>query len=119
MKNGPLMNKSFDFAKEIVRTYQLLVESKKEYILSKQLLRCGTSIGAMIREAQNAESNLDFIHKLAIAQKECGETIYWLDLMHETGYFPNENYLNLKSAASELARILKSAIVTSKSKLKK
>lgn len=119
MNDGPLMNKSFDFAKEVVKTYQLLVQKKKEFILSKQFLRSGTSIGAMIREAQNAESKLDFIHKLAIAQKECGEKIYWLDLMHETGYFPNENYLNLKSAAEELSRILRSALVTSKSKLKK
>lgn len=79
-KENIFLRKSFGFSVDIVKTTQKLVTKNKEYILSKQLLRSGTAIGALIREAQNAESKVDFIHKLSIAQKECDETIYWLDL---------------------------------------
>ena len=78
-KKSILKNESFRFAIAIIKLYKNLIESKKEYVLSKQILKSGTSVGAMIREAQNAESTNDFIHKLAIAQKECDETIYWLN----------------------------------------
>ena len=78
MKENIVKNKSFDFAIRIVRLYQYLSTEKKEFTLSKQLLRSGTSIGAMIREAEHAESKNDFIHKFAIAQKEANESIYWL-----------------------------------------
>jgi len=77
-KENVLLVKSFSFAIRIVKLYQYLVAEKKEYVLSKQLLRSGTAVGALVREAQNAESKADFIHKLGIAQKECDETIYWL-----------------------------------------
>ena len=76
MKESILAVKSFDFAIRIVNVYKYLVETKKEYVLSKQLLRSGTSVGAMINEGTFAESKPDFIHKYAIAQKECNETIY-------------------------------------------
>jgi len=75
-KENVLLKKSFAFAIRVVKLYQYLASDKKEYVLSKQLLRSGTAVGALIREAQNAESKADFIHKLAIAQKECDETSY-------------------------------------------
>ena len=71
-------DKSFSFALGIIKLYKFLVEGKKEFLLSKQMVRSGTFVGANIREAQKAESNLDFIHKQAITQKECDETLYWL-----------------------------------------
>ena len=80
-KKNILRDKSFAFAVRIAKLYRYLVENKKEFVLSKQLLRSGTSIGANIREAYNAESKKDFIHKLAIAQKECDESLYWLELL--------------------------------------
>ncbi len=72
-----IAEKSFLFAIRVIKLYQFLQTEKKEYILSKQLLRSGTSIGALVRESQNAESNMDFIHKLGIAQKECDKSMYW------------------------------------------
>jgi len=83
-KKGLIKEKSFLLAKRIINLYKYLSENKKEFIVSKQLLRSGTSVGALIREAQNAESKQDFIHKLSIAQKECDESLYWLELLHET-----------------------------------
>ena len=73
---------------------QYLSHDKKEFVLSKQILRSGTSIGALVREAQNAESKADFIHKLAIAQKECDETIYWLELLIQSGYLTEQEQAN-------------------------
>lgn len=86
MKSNPIKDKSLNFAVRIIRLYQYLVDSKKEFILSKQVLRSGTSIGANVRESQNAESAADFIHKLHIAQKEADETRYWLELLVKTEY---------------------------------
>jgi four helix bundle protein len=74
--------KLFDFALRIVELYKFLCADKKEFVLGKQILRSGTAIGALIREAEQAESKLDFIHKLAIAQKEANETDYWLELLY-------------------------------------
>lgn len=109
-----IKDKSFLFAIRIVKLYQYLTESKKEYILSKQLLRSGTSIGAMVREAQNAESKADFIHKLGVAQKECDESIYWIELLKETNYLTEKEFGSIYSAATELLKMLRSAILTSK-----
>ncbi len=81
-----LKDKSFAFAIEIVKAYKLIVEEKREFVLSKQLIRSGTSVGANIREAKNAESTNDFVHKLGIAQKECDETLYWVELLYSTEY---------------------------------
>ena len=85
-------NKSFGFAVRIVKLYKYLCDKKKEYVLSKQLLRSGTSIGANVKEAIRGESELDFYHKMAIALKEAGETEYWLELLHESGYISNVYY---------------------------
>ena len=109
-----LVEKSFDFSVVIVYFYKSLVENKKEFVLSKQLLRSGTAIGALIREAQNAESKMDFIHKLAIAQKECDETIYWLEILYKTDYI-TEDVFNLHyEKANELLKLLRSIILTKK-----
>ena len=83
MGDNVIKNKSFNFALRIVKLYQFLNQEKKEYVLSKQLLRSGTAIGALVRESEQAESKLDFIHKLAIAQKEANETDYWLELLFQ------------------------------------
>ena len=97
-----------------MRLCQYLAETKKEYILSKQLIRSGTAIGALIREAQNAESKKDFIHKLAISQKECDETMYWLELLKETNYINKEEFESINENAIELLKMLRSAIITTK-----
>lgn len=86
MGDNVIKNKSFNFALRIVKLYQFLNQEKKEYVISKQLLRSGTAIGALVRESEQAESKLDFIHKLAIAQKEANETDYWLELLFQSEY---------------------------------
>lgn len=86
MENNVVKNKSFDFAIRIVKLSQYLSGEKKEFTLSKQLLRSGTSIGAMVREAEHAESKNDFIHKFVIAQKEANKSAYWLELLYATDY---------------------------------
>jgi len=78
--------KSYCFAIEVVAIYKILVKDKNEYVLSKQLLRSGTAIGALVREAQHAQSRPDFIHKMSVALKEANETAYWISLLNDTGY---------------------------------
>lgn len=109
-----LQDKSFSFAVRIIKLYKFLTEAKKEFIISKQLLRSGTSPGALIREAQNAESKNDFIHKLAIAQKECDETAYWLELLVETEYLTQAEFKSIHDEAIELLKMIRSAILTTK-----
>ncbi|MFZ4475007.1 MAG: four helix bundle protein [Saprospiraceae bacterium] len=109
-----LSEKSMLFAIRIVRLYQYLVAEKKEFIMSKQLLRSGTNPGAMVREAGNAESGSDFIHKLGIAQKELGETIYWLELLFATEYLTKKEFESIVKDAEEITRIVKSSILTKK-----
>jgi len=113
-----LQDKSFSFAVRIIKLYKYLTETKKEFILSKQLLRSGTAPGALIREAQNAESKLDFIHKLAIAQKECDETIYWLELLSETEYLTKAEFKSINDEATELLKMIRSAILTTRENIK-
>lgn len=114
MKESVLKNKSFAFAIRVIKLYKYLVSDKKEFVLSKQLLRSGTAVGALIREAQNAESKADFIHKLGIAQKECDETLYWLELLFETEYLSQSEFESMSKDNSELLKMLRSAIITSK-----
>ena len=116
MKENIIKEKSFDFAVRIVNLSKFLQE-KKEYILSKQVLRSGTSVGAMIRESEHAESNLDFVHKLAIAQKEANETMYWLELLFKTKYIDEKMFNSLKNDLIEIQKILTSIIITSKKKI--
>ena len=113
-KKNVVKDKSFAFSVRIIRLYQYLCSEKKEYILSKQLLRSGTAIGALIREAEQAESKADFIHKLAIALKEANETDYWLDLLKETDYLEDKAFNSIKTDAVELLKLLTSIIKSSK-----
>ena len=84
MRESVLRDKSFSFAIRVVNLFKHLKETKNEYVISKQLLRSGTSVGANIRESEYSESKADFVHKLSIAQKEANETIYWLELLKAT-----------------------------------
>lgn len=92
-----------------------MVEQKREFVLSKQLLRSGTSVGAMIREAEHAESKNDFSHKLAIAQKEINESIYWLDLLKETNYLTISEHENILHDAVEIIKLITAIIKSTKS----
>ncbi|MCL1864956.1 MAG: four helix bundle protein [Spirochaetes bacterium] len=117
MKESILKEKSFRFAVRIVNLYKYLCKEKKEFVLSKQILRSGTSVGAMIREAEHSESKADFIHKIAIAQKEINETIYWLELLKETEYIPNSEFESFNADAVEIIKMITSSIKTAKSNL--
>ncbi len=110
-----IRDKSFSFAVRVVRLYQYLTEQKKEYVLSKQLLRSGTSVGAMVREAQHAESKNDFAHKLAIAQKEINESIYWLELMKETNYLTPIEFETIHKDAVEVIKLITAILKSTKS----
>jgi len=116
MGRNILLDKSFDFAVRIVNLNKYLVSDKKEFTLSKQVLRSGTAIGALTREAQHAESNADFIHKLSIALKEANETDYWLLLLHRTEYIEENIYSSLNNNIQELLKLLVSIIKSSKIK---
>ncbi|WP_067147168.1 four helix bundle protein [Pseudotamlana agarivorans] len=115
-RDNVIKTKSFNFAVRIVNLYRFLITEHKEFVLSKQLLRSGTSIGANVREAEHAESKADFIHKLSISLKEANETEYWLDLLKETGYLNNSEYLSLEFDVKEILKLLTSIIKTSKLK---
>ncbi len=109
-----IADKSYSFALDIVRVCRMLAEEKKEYILSKQLLRSGTAIGALVREAEHAESKRDFTHKMNIALKEANESEYWLNLLKDSGFLKMEIYTNLHDKCVELIRISASIVKTSK-----
>ena len=119
MSKSILQEKSFLFAIRIVKLYKLIVEQKKEFVMSKQVYRSGTAVGALIREAQNTESKMDFVHKLAIAQKECDETLYWLELLKSTNYITDHEFESIANDNTELLKMLKSSILTVKKSIKK
>jgi len=110
MRENVVKEKSFLFAVRIVKLYQYLCDNKKEFVMSKQLLKSGTAVGALVRESEHAESRSDFKHKLAIAQKEINETLYWLELLKETDYLSNEEFESLNTEAIEIMKILTSII---------
>src|SRR5579864_6487265 len=114
MKESIILIKSFAFAVRVVNLNKFLCVEKIEFVLSKQLLRCGTSVGAAIREAEYAESKSDFKHKLQIAQKEINESIYWLELLRETKYLDLEQFESLNKDAVEIIKLLTSIIKTTK-----
>lgn len=121
MKVNIILDKSFAFSIRIVNLYRYLCKEKKEYILSKQLLRSGTSIGANINESQAAQSTSDFISKLSIASKEARETKYWIDLLIATHYLNPEDIhtKSLQSDITELIKILTSIIKTTQERREK
>ena len=106
MQKSIIETKSFDFAIRIVRLYQYLSEDKKEYTLSRQLLKSGTSIGANVSESQRGQSKPDFYAKLSIALKEANETCYWIRLLHATDYLTDKEFDSLFSDVNELISIL-------------
>ena len=112
-----IKQKSFAFAIRIVKLYQYLAEQKKEFVLSKQLLRSGTSIGSNVHEALQGSSKKDFINKLSISLKEVHETEYWLRLLYETNYLIKKEYESVLNDCVEIIKILTSIILTTKSKL--
>ena len=108
--NNVIADKSFQFAVRIVNLYKHLNAQKKEFVLSKQLLRCGTSIGANVAEAQNAQSTADFLSKLNIALKEATETKYWIRLLRETEYLSEEQFQSVFQDCTELEKLLVSIV---------
>jgi four helix bundle protein len=115
-KENIVYDKAFQFAIRIVKAYQHLTNEKKEVILSKQLLRCGTSIGANITEAIGAISKADFSNKISIAYKECLETKYWLSLLKDTGFINQKAFNSIFSEADEIAKILFSILKSTRIK---
>jgi len=118
MKKDLLREKSFAFALRIIKLSQYLQKVHKEYILSKQIIRSGTSIGALIREAQYAQSKADFLHKLTIALKEANETEYWLLLLNQSGYLDNKMLQSIQPEIDELLKLLISSTKKIKENLK-
>ena len=116
MKENIIKSKRFDFALRIVKLYQYLTEAKREFVLSKQLLRSGTAISALVRESEHAESKADFIHKLSIALKEANESDYWLELLFRSNYLYEKEFESLRNDLDEILRLLVSIIKTSKGK---
>ena len=113
-KDNIVKEKSFGFAIQVVEVYRHLTDTGKEYVMSKQLLRSGTAIGAMVREAEQAESKRDFIHKLSISLKEANETEYWLELLFKTDFIGETIYFEVTQNLKELLKLLTSIIKTSK-----
>jgi four helix bundle protein len=119
MSKSVLRDKSYSFAVRVIKMSKYLSDEKKEHVLHRQVLRSGTAIGALIREAGQAESNADFIHKLSIALKESHETAYWLSLLKDTNYITEQMYNSIIVDCEELIRLLTSSIKTTKIKLTK
>ncbi|MFC1622478.1 four helix bundle protein [Patescibacteria group bacterium] len=119
MSESILKIKTYKFAIRIVNLYKYLCKEKRDYVISKQILRSGTSIGALNREAEFAQSKLDFINKLSIALKEANETIYWIELLFETNYITPEMYEGMKRDCEEIIKMLISSVKTTKSNLNK
>ena len=115
VRRNAIVEKSKSFALMIIGLCRLLAEERREFVLSKQLLRSGTSVGANVREAQRGQSPKDFISKMQIAQKEADESAYWLELLHESEYLNNAEFQAAYDCAQELLKVLASIIVTAKS----
>lgn len=115
-KKGLMEEKSYQFSLRIIKLYKYLVEDKREYILSKQILMCGTSIGANLKEAYQGESTADFIHKLSISLKEASETEYWLELLKDSDFISLKEYESINQDCVEIIKLLITSIKTTKSK---
>lgn len=106
--------KSYAFALRIIKLYKFLIAEKKEYVLSKQILRSGTAIGALIKEAEHAQSRPDFIHKMNIALKEANETAYWLMLLKDSEYIDESSFNSIHADCVEVLKMLISIVKTSR-----
>ena len=116
--NSILKVQRFDFAVRIIKLYKFLKKQHSEYELSNQLLRSGTSVGALIREAEHAETRKDFSHKLSISLKEANESIYWLELLYATDYINKRMFDSMIKDATELLKMLIASVKTTKSRAK-
>lgn len=116
-RENVVVDKSYKFAISIVNLYKYLKDEKKEFVISKQILRSGTSIGANVNESQSAESKMDFVHKLGIAAKETRETEYWLNLLNDTNYIDEKTNNLLIKECKSLLNIINSIIITTKGKI--
>ncbi len=114
MRENILKNKSYSFAIRIVNLYKYLKDEKKEYVLSKQILRSGTAIGALVSESEYAQSKADFVNKLSVALKEANESKYWLDILKDTDFLSISMYESIVPELEELLKLLISSIKTSK-----
>jgi four helix bundle protein len=114
LKTNPIREKSFAFALRVVELAKHIQSDKKEFVLSRQFLRSGTAIGALVREAEHAESKADFIHKMSIALKEANETTYWLELLHRGEYLHEQNFETAQSDNEELIKLLVAIVKSSK-----
>jgi len=119
MEKNTVKFKSYEFALRIIKAYKFLSTEQREFVLSKQMLRSGTAIGALIREAEHGESKPDFIHKMSIALKEANETEYWLMLLHDSDFFDDKSFSSIVADCQELIKMLISIIKTSKDNNKK
>lgn len=117
MKESILLSKGKSFALRIIKIYNYLCNEKREFVISKQVLRSGTSIGANIAEAYYAQSEADFIANLHISRKEAGETLYWIDLLKEAEYLQSDEADSLSNDCTELLKLLTSSIKTMKAKI--
>lgn len=117
MRKNIIREKSFVFALGVVQLYKYIVKEHHEFVLSKQLLRSGTSVGAMVREAEHAESKYDFVHKMAIAQKEINECRYWLDLLHQSKYITDSHYNSVYSDSADIIKLVTTIIKSTKANL--
>ena len=117
MKASIIQQKSYDFASRIIKAYKFLVSEQKEYVLSKQLLRSGTSIGANMEEALAAGSTSEFIHMLNIAAKEARETSYWLRLLRDNDYLSEAAFESIQAHNTEITKILSSILLTTKANI--
>ena len=114
MKENPVRDKSFLFALRVAKLAKYLERKVKEFVLSRQVLRSGTAIGALVREAEHAESKADFIHKMSIALKEANETLYWLELLHQGEYIDKQSFHSISADSEELIKLLSAIVKTSK-----
>lgn len=117
MKESVLREKSFAFALRIVKLYRHLIEEHREFVLSKRVLRSGTSIGANLEEGKHAQSKIGFVHKLSIAQKEASETNYWIRLLSESGILEAKIAHSLIADCEEIQRMLTASIKTAKTNI--
>ncbi len=115
---GLVATKSYSFSLEIIEIHKFLIDTKREFVLSKQLLRSGTAIGALIKEAEHAQSRADFLHKMNVALKEANETEYWLMLLKDSNYINNEQYDKLINSCKTILRLLISIVRSTKLSIK-
>ena len=112
--DNPIEKRAYQFALRIVNAYKYLTRQQSEFVLSKQMLRSGTSIGAMMREAKFAQSRADFVNKASIALKEANETLYWIELLHDSEYIDSKTFESIHNEANEITSILASIVKTTK-----